>query len=111
MTAEFIAGMRGDMVIPSEAALQRMRRAGTLGQQQAGRARLAYRPSRNGLPGVNYAWRARAYPWAQRALAAAEAEHGAPPVTPGRRPGRPRSDGRCGRCGYLLARCACEATR
>jgi hypothetical protein len=45
---------------------------------------------RNGLAEVPYAYRARTYPWALRALAAAEAEHGQPvPV--------------CGRCGTRLA--------
>jgi len=36
------------------------------------------RSYRNGLAEVPYEWRARSYPWAERALAAAEARHGAP---------------------------------
>ncbi len=36
------------------------------------------RPVRNNIPEVPYQWRARTYPWAQRALAAAEAEYGQP---------------------------------
>ena len=35
-------------------------------------------PARNGLPVVPYAYKARTYPWAQRALAAAIARHGTP---------------------------------
>lgn len=34
-----------------------------------------------GQPVPRYAWRARSYPWAQRVLAAAEAEHGQPEPT------------------------------
>lgn len=39
-------------------------------------------PARNGLPIVPYAWRARSYPWAQRALAAAIARYGNPDDVP-----------------------------
>lgn len=43
------------------------------------------RPIRNGIPETpGYAWRTRAYPWAIRVLAAAEAEHGTPPASPER---------------------------
>lgn len=44
---------------------------------------------RNGLAEVAYEYRARRYPWAQRAIAAAEAEHGKPFPA-------------CGRCGAKL---------
>lgn len=38
-----------------------------------------FRPYRNGLPErVNYSYRGRSYPWAERAIEAAEAEHGKP---------------------------------
>lgn len=38
-----------------------------------------FRPYRNGLPVTpNYTYRSRVYPWAQRAIEMAEAEHGAP---------------------------------
>ena len=37
-----------------------------------------HRPVRNNIPEVPYQWRARTYPWAQPALAAAEAEYGQP---------------------------------
>lgn len=43
-----------------------------------GRGDFDPRPIRNGMPEMPYAWRARTYPWAQRTLAAAEAEHGSP---------------------------------
>ena len=33
---------------------------------------------RNGLAEVAYEYRARSYPWAQKAIAEAEAEHGKP---------------------------------
>ena len=38
-------------------------------------------PPRNGLPVAPYRWRARTYPWAQRALAAAIARYGTPEGT------------------------------
>jgi hypothetical protein len=51
--------------------------------------RAIMRGFRNGLAGIPYEYRARAYPWALRAIAAAEAEHGKPvPV--------------CGTCGSRL---------
>lgn len=48
---------------------------------ERGRGTVAgYVQPRNGLPEAPlYAWRSRTYPWAQRALALAEAEHGTPP--------------------------------
>jgi hypothetical protein len=39
-------------------------------------------PARNGLPIVPYAYQARTYPWAQRALASAEAAYGTPDDAP-----------------------------
>ena len=39
-------------------------------------------PARNGLPVVLYRWRARSYPWAQRALAASIARYGNPQDPP-----------------------------
>lgn len=45
----------------------------------AGEQSIDGRPVRNGIPEApRYRYRARAYPWAQRVLAAAEAVHGVP---------------------------------
>ena len=52
-----------------------------LRRDEAGESRNMRKPTgfRNGVPVVaSYAWRARRYPWAQRTIAAAEAEHGQP---------------------------------
>jgi hypothetical protein len=112
---EFIPALRGDMASLSDAAYQRARRAGRLDRQQQGQSRLVYRPTRNGLPVVpGYQYQARTYPWAQAALAAAEAEHGRPPSeradprrAPVPAPPAPAEKPRCNRCGYLTTRCCC----
>jgi hypothetical protein len=118
---EFIPALRGDMAAPSEAYQVALRRAGTLPAQPKPRqSRLVYRPTRNGLPVVpRYQYQARTYPWAQAALAAAEAEHGAPraeranprrvpvPAPPRPAPPPPAEKPRCNWCGYLTTRCCC----
>jgi hypothetical protein len=53
------------------------RRAGR-GQDHVGRLSAPLSAVRNGLPIVAYDYRARRYPWAERALAAAEAVYGTP---------------------------------
>lgn len=113
---------RADLVAPcgTEAAARRHRRrretvcvACTLAAAQAkarrggsGRLLIDPRALRNGVPETpGYTWRARTYPWAQQALAAAEATHGAPdPTCAGC--DRPMSQARaalsslCGGCEY-----------
>jgi hypothetical protein len=52
------------------------------GDGQAGTLTPDYREKRNNMPDVPlYQWRARVYPWAQRAIAAVEAVHGEPEPT------------------------------
>jgi hypothetical protein len=53
---------------------------------------------RNGLAEVPYEYQARTYPWAQRAIAAAEAEHGKPVPVCGKCGGRLVHIGGYGRC-------------
>lgn len=51
-------------------------------QRHAPRAMPGGHPSRNGLTAVPYAYRARTYRWAERALAASIARHGNPDDVP-----------------------------
>lgn len=53
------------------------RRAGRA-QDDAGKRSMPLSAIRNGLPIVDYRWRERRYPWAQRVLATAEAVYGTP---------------------------------
>ena len=65
---------------PTPAETQQRHRAGISGAKGA----FIWAPIRNGLREVAYEYRARAYPWAQRAIERAEAEHGPPrPVCAG----------------------------
>jgi hypothetical protein len=66
---------RGELPCPACRGADARRKPGSRG---AGAVPADDGPARNGLPIVPYAYRARTYPWAQRALAAAEAAHGAP---------------------------------
>jgi hypothetical protein len=58
---------------------------------------------RNGLAETPYEYRARAYPWAQRAIAAAEAQHGKPVPVCGTCGGRLVYNGGWGRCAECAA--------
>jgi hypothetical protein len=83
---------------------ERLTAAAVTAERPGDRRGPVMRGFRNGLAKIPYAYRARAYPWAARAIAAAEAEHGKPVPVCGACGARLAYSGGWGRCPVCAAR-------